>query len=41
MLMVVVGYHDHLDTCFSLDNVRQFPHGLRLVSLREIVSITF
>jgi hypothetical protein len=33
MLMVVVGSHDHLDICFSLDNVRQFPHGLRLIPL--------
>ncbi len=40
MLMVVVGFHDHLDTCFSLNNVRQFPHGLRLIPLGEIVSIT-
>ena len=33
MLMAVVGSHDHLDICFSLINVRQFPHGLRLISL--------
>ena len=46
--MVVVGSHDHLDICFSLDNVRQFPHGLRSIPLGgciynilTILSITF
>ena len=35
MLMVVVGSHDHLDTCF-FDNFRQFPHGLHLVFFKEV-----
>ena len=35
MLMVVVGSHDHLDICFFLDDVRQFPHGLRFIPLGQ------
>ena len=40
MLMVVLGSHDHLDIYFFLDNVRQFPHGLRLIFIGKIVFIT-